>query len=363
MYRIESVLLVLALLPFAMAVLVRASVIEPRKDKMDKELKSSQTITIHGMSAEAHRDSAQAICTGLVQMKAELDSLYGVRFFVPAAVLSFLYLMGFSLALSCLLPVLPKEGMVGLLCRPFQVFRVGFLVNPAFAVIGSYVFHTGVIVRRSFMSDITKNVYWASVNRLIFSVGMAIAFYKFPGDGKTGTILSFAVAFFPGVAITGLRKYFRNTLGQAGPTVPELDLQLVQGIDIWKEDRLMEEGIESVQNLATANVFSLVAKMHYPVRTIVDWIDQAILIQRFPSLLPKIIEGGLPVSAIGLASMGSSDLVASMGSADLADQRFAKTIGAELGIDSLIMANAMQSMVSDGTVQLLWRLSQMLDTD
>jgi hypothetical protein len=79
--------------------------------------------------------------------------------------------------------------------------------------------------------------------------------------------------------------------------------------------------------------------------------------------LPKIIEGGLPVSAIGLASMGSSDLVASMGSADLADQRFAKTIGAELGIDSLIMANAMQSMVSDGTVQLLWRLSQMLDTD
>ncbi len=69
------------------------------------------------------------------------------------------------------------------------------------------------------------------------------------------------------------------------------------------------------------------------------------------------------MSAIGLASMGSSDLVASMGSADLADQRFAKTIGAELGIDSLIMANAMQSMVSDGTVQLLWRLSQMLDTD
>ena len=98
MYRIEAVLLVLAFLPFAMAILVRASVIEPRKQKMDKELKNSQELTIHGMTAEAHRDSAQAICHGLVQMKRELDSLYGMRFFIPAAMLSFLYLIGFSLA-------------------------------------------------------------------------------------------------------------------------------------------------------------------------------------------------------------------------------------------------------------------------
>jgi len=373
MYRIEAVLLVLAFLPFAMAILVRASVIEPRKQKMDKQLKKSQAVEIRGMSEEARRDSAQAICQGLVQMRRELDSLYGMRFFIPAAMLSFLYLIGFSLALSCLMKlkfgeaaqVIPiaANSLTGILCRPFDLFEPTFLVNPSFAVMGSYVFHTGVMVRRSFMADITKNVFWSSVNRLIFSVGLSVAFYELLGAGKVGTILSFSVAFFPGVAITWLRKYMRDNLGVTGQSTDELDLQLLQGIDIWKEDRLVEEGIESVQNLATADVFTLVAKMHYPVRTIVDWIDQSILIQRFPNLLGKIIASGLPVSAIGLVSMGASDLVASGGTGDLSTQRYAQTVGAALGIDPLIMANAMQSLVSDGTVQLLWRLSQMLDTD
>jgi len=39
-----------------------------------------------------------------------------------------------------------------------------------------------------------------------------------------------------------------------------------------------EEGIENVENLASADVVALAVRTHYNLRTLVDWIDKAILL-------------------------------------------------------------------------------------
>lgn len=351
MYRIDSVLVLLALLPLIMAVLVRGFVIGRRQRKMQKALNRAMNARSQSAVADAPESQAdESIRQGTTSVQNDLGSLFGVRFFFPATMLSFLYLVAFSIGLSALSS---KGPCVGFLCWPFNCFDVKYLYDPVFAAIGAYTFHTGMIVRRSFISDITKNVYWSSINRLLFSVAISITLSALLADKSVAMVVSFGVAFFPSFFITALRKLIRQKLGITETAIPELEIQLIQGVDIWKEDRLVEEGIESVQNLATANVFTLAAKMHYPMRTIVDWMDQAILIQRFPNQLGAILQAGLPVSAIEFAWMGLNDT----------DGSKSTLIGGKLDLDPIIVKEAMDSFGQDVVVRVLWRLWQTADTE
>lgn len=51
----------------------------------------------------------------------------------------------------------------------------------------------------------------------------------------------------------------------------------LDGLNIWYESRLLEEGIEDMQNLATANLVDLMLNTRIPVERLVDWVDQSIL--------------------------------------------------------------------------------------
>ena len=78
---------------------------------------------------------------------------------------------------------------------------------------------------------------------------------------------------------------------------------MVKGINMWKEYRLEEEGIENVQNLATADVTELTVRTHYNFRTLVDWIDQAILLTRLTGEQVKALASqATAVSAIEFAA-------------------------------------------------------------
>jgi hypothetical protein len=58
---------------------------------------------------------------------------------------------------------------------------------------------------------------------------------------------------------------------------PDIPLTRLQGIDIWTEERLQEEGIDSVQALATVPLERLVVRTPFSTERIVDWVDQALL--------------------------------------------------------------------------------------
>jgi len=63
--------------------------------------------------------------------------------------------------------------------------------------------------------------------------------------------------------------------------VPSLEqtypLSDLDGLNIWYESRLLEEGIEDMQNLTTVNLVDVMLNTRIPVERLVDWIDQSIL--------------------------------------------------------------------------------------
>jgi hypothetical protein len=204
-------------------------------------------------------------------------------------------------------------------------------------------------VRRAFVADVTKNVYWAAINRTIFTVGCAIAISWLPHKDGSGLVydsslvVSFAIAFFPRVALTGLRKLVQTRLGVTNTPIEELDIQLVQGIDVWEEARLEEEGIENVQNLATTDALSLAVRTHYSLRTILDWIDQAILIQRYPTRLKLLLDSGLAMSAVELCLIDPET-----------QGELIKAIAAKLQIDPEILRHSIRAMREDVAIQNIW---------
>ncbi len=305
MYRLELVIFLLSFLPFLMACIFAVVVAPRRQQNMSASLQAAEQ-PLPLSEGKNDPEITFSIRAGRDRVEKDFDSLYSYRLLVPALLLSVLYWIGFSLGLSTQVPL----QYHGFLCRPIgDPFHVkAWLGNPSFAVMGAYTFNTGLLVRRAFMADFTKNVMWACLNRLVISVGFSILLYALPGEWlqahlKAGHSLSFAIAFFPQVFFTFLRKQTRNALGGSNETT-ELEIQLIQGIDVWKEERLEEEGIESVQNMATMDIFGLLPKVHYPLRTIVDWMDQAIFIQRFPYAYKEMQKAGYPLSAIRMGHIG-----------------------------------------------------------
>lgn len=121
---------------------------------------------------------------------------------------------------------------------------------------------------------------------------------------------------------------------------------------MWNTYRLAEEGIENVQQLATCDVIELAIRTHYPLKTLLDWVDQAILIHNFAFAehVRKLREQVLVTSAIDLAWMSPEN---SGGSTDLA-QQLAKI----LELDPILVATKLNSLYQDEYVQFIWYLWQ-----
>ena len=71
----------------------------------------------------------------------------------------------------------------------------------------------------------------------------------------------------------------QTVVPQVTPRYPLSDLD---GVNIWYEARLVEEGIEDMQNLATANLVDVILHTRVPVGRLVDWLDQASLALHLP---------------------------------------------------------------------------------
>jgi hypothetical protein len=229
MYRIEFALALFAILPIAMAIAFRSAVMPRRRENMILALKSA---AVHP-PAELQRGS-DYVELGAQRVSREFDSQYSFRLMFPASVLSILYLLGFSLGI---LVLATQQGKAcgNWFCGSLDCFSPVHLRNPIAALIGCYVFNTGNLVRRAFVADITKNIFWASINRIVIAVGFSIAIAWSPlSSDKNGLMTCFIIAFVPRLFVTWAKKYARGIVSQNSCRVDELDIQLIQGIDIRK---------------------------------------------------------------------------------------------------------------------------------
>ncbi len=148
-----------------------------------------------------------------------------------------------------------------------------------FGFLGAYSFILQMLLRRFFQSDLKASAYTAGAVRVISVlalVGVLLWLWSNEFAPETQVALAFTVGFFPLVGMQALEKTAKTLLRVVVPTLrTDYPLSDLDGLNIWYEARLLEEGIEDMQNLATANLVEVILHTRVPVGRLVDWIDQA----------------------------------------------------------------------------------------
>jgi hypothetical protein len=187
--------------------------------------------------------------------------------------------------------------------EPWATLEFGFL--------GAYTFATSMLVRRFYQSDLRPSAYAAVVLRIVVVLLiLAVVHQLFVMAGSEGTgayasqyVTAFVVGFFPLVGLQALQRVAGKVLHVVvQQTAPEYPLEQLDGLNIWYEARLAEEGVEDMQNLTTMNLVDVILHTRAPVGRLVDWIDQAfLLIHLNPASRSEIkrARGAAPATADG----------------------------------------------------------------
>jgi len=333
-------LFALAILPLLITAILRGHFVAYKQSTLHDELEKLRALDTKIVQS---RGGDQGI-------REEIEKYYSkLALLVPASLLSFFYLILFGLAYSQVMQLFPHDGSVG--------FPASATLPVVITFVGAYLFNMGLIVRRLYLYDLNDNLFWGSMNRLLLSIGVAICLaVAFPDEKHNMTLVYFATPFILNKVLIGIlhsaTAWLSKVLNRAGQQADIPELQQVCGINIWKEYRLEEEGIEEVQNLATADVIELAVKTHYNLRTLIDWIDQAIVLTRFGGKTQKMKDAGVNVSAVELAWQSPENH---------ANPAYAARLAEVLEIKPEILNAQLDAMFEDEYIRTLWTLWQTRD--
>lgn len=264
----------------------------------------------------------------------------------PPLLLTVLYLAAFALCDSYLYFHFGSGRNLWIFPNEFVTASVPVL----YAFVGVYLFNLGIMIRRLYLADLNEQVFWGAVNRLLLSLGLALVIMK-GGLANVGSLFYFSIGFMANIVLDWVLEKTLTLLQITRPKQEDLPLQMVRGIDIWKENRLEEEGIENVQNLATADVVTLAVKTRFSFRTLIDWIDQSIMLTRLTSDQVKALAAqAMAISAIELAAAAPE--------ANNGDKTFATALATQLKVDPLLMAATLDRLYEDEFVRELWEMWQ-----
>ena len=186
--------------------------------------------------------------------------------------------------LDALFPVFLTTAALAV-CWTAVLWSPRFTSDPAsfwdvlkFGFLGAYSFILQMLVRRFFQSDLRPAAYANALLRLIVVLILVSALYQVlpPGNDRAAAVVAFVIGFFPLAGMQAIQRFAATALRVAVPSLsPPYPLNQIDGLSVWYEARLLEEGIEDMQSLATANFVDVILHTRVPVGRLVDWVDQA----------------------------------------------------------------------------------------
>ncbi len=170
-----------------------------------------------------------------------------------------------------------KFHLAGLPAIPRETF--------AFAFLGAYFYILQMLVRRYFQNDLKATAYLNATMRIVIVVLLVWVIDPLLHDQTSQaerSALAFVIGVFPAVGWQFLQQMLvRKPVGLVVDSLePKHKLGDLDGLNIWYESRLLEVGIEDIQNLTTTDIVDLMLNTRIPVDRIIDWIDQAFLYLR-----------------------------------------------------------------------------------
>ena len=154
----------------------------------------------------------------------------------------------------------------------------------AYGFLGAYIFGLGALVRQYLRDDLQPRYYasltlrFLTVFILSWLVGVIVEYLQPESTKDLYLLVAFLIGLFPTVGLLVIQQIGAKVLGMVFKGFYEpYPLSDLDGLNAYQEDRLMLEGIENLQNLATANIVDLMLRTRYPVEQTIDWVDQALL--------------------------------------------------------------------------------------
>ena len=165
----------------------------------------------------------------------------------------------------------------------------------AFAFLGAYSFDVQMLVRRFFQGDLRASAYASAVLRIVVVLLLAVTINPVLDasdvDAWSAAVVMFIIGFFPLVGMQALQRLAAAVLRAFVPSLrADYPLSDLDGLTIWYEARLLEEGIEDLQNLSTANLVDVMLHTRVPVGRLVDWVDQSHLLLHLDRSEQGVIE-------------------------------------------------------------------------
>ncbi|HEY2788853.1 MAG TPA: hypothetical protein VGI72_05315 [Gaiellales bacterium] len=149
-----------------------------------------------------------------------------------------------------------------------------------FAFLGAYFYILQMIVRRYFQGDLKPNAYLHATMRVIMSVLLVWTIDPLMADRSQAqrSAVAFVIGVFPMAGWQLLTSLIAKPARWVLPSLkPDHPLDGIEGLNVWYQSRLLELGIEDMQNLAHASFVELMLNTRIPIGRLVDWVDQAIL--------------------------------------------------------------------------------------
>jgi hypothetical protein len=221
-----------------------------------------------------------------------LDSVFG-NGNSPFAILllvitTAMLVMGWVIALD---PVGPTANLTSLISffipRP-NTFTLGFL--------GTYFFAINMVFRRYVRSDLTPKTYAYIIVRMMITLVLVWTVSNLPqfspgaGDGlsvaagsslvNTGLLaVAFIIGVFPETGLAIITDFVRGVTKNVfkGGKEDPFPLSDLEGMNLYDRTRLLEEGIENIENLAHHDLLELIARTRIPTARVVDMFDQSLL--------------------------------------------------------------------------------------
>lgn len=151
----------------------------------------------------------------------------------------------------------------------------------AFAFLGAYFFVLQMLVRRFFQNDLKATAYMSATMRIIIVVLLVWVIDPILPESvgqPERSAIAFVIGVFPTIGWQALQSTVAVLLKRAVPSLESKDpLSDLDGMNVWYEARLVEEGVEDIQNLATADLGNVLLRTRIPPERLIDWVDQALL--------------------------------------------------------------------------------------
>jgi hypothetical protein len=262
--------------------------------------------------------------------------------FLPVLLATVLLCVGWALVVQPelyrdidLLGGLPFSGRPEL---PVEALQYGF--------IGAYWFILQDVIRRYFRDDLKTAAYVSASARIILVVIVVTMVSLVPiGSSTQQNVLAFFIGIFPQIGVqilkAALTTVFKGVVPSLESSYPLSDLE---GLTIWDQARLLEEGIEDMHGLVTANLVDVLLRTRIPIDRLVDWLDQALLYLH----VPKELQGRHPRAALrALAIRTATDLERAWGSDEQGDPAVRRQIATAVAGTDETAAPATVRMVLD----------------